>query len=699
MSEREQDRQRKAQARASARDLAIPLPENVQRREDLGHNDADWLRHYAPDVFYNPFTNDQLAIIEECGQTLKYGVQKCKAAPRGDGKSSIVKYLMLKYALYRQVRFPLVVAATFGKAQKTTNAIKARLSSKTETPLSLDFPLECHVSRYVHPWPSRARNVTATVYKELDKDGNGVGDPVGDHMRHVNVEWGTADGYFILPTWSAEEPVGPIIMSIGWESDELQGCNVFDVRPDFVMIDDLDSRDSLAAENGKVAGKIEECIDKTIAGMGGQSRRLGQFMLCTITSEVAAAYRYSDPKIKPSWSGERVRAIKKWPDREDLWDKYIQLYQAAPHENDPFHRNAHRFYLENREAMEEGAVVSNPNNFDANELPDGSQREVSNLQRCFNAIAKTSREAFDTEYQNDPPHRADQLRVRIEPYHVARCATERPRKSVGVKTDLIVRGVDVRKTELHSAALASWEPRNNNIIDYDVRSHGTSETTVQQAEDLIYVALHEMADEWDESPIVDDDGHVQRTQLTLIDKGWKGNWTEDGVVKTWVSQPVERFCMERGLDRWMPCKGDGSYRSPKPSKGVIVGDNWHINRGEGAERACDEVIWNANHWHLLVEELFLLPSEDPDRFWLFEQERGVWSNHKAFSNHIYAGATDLKDTLSRGTRSRKPRFVRDHWWDCAAQMLVARSVHRELSVMRARKKPRRSLAEMKEAVA
>src|SRR5690606_27275827 len=96
---------------------------------------------------------------------------------------------------------------------------------------------------------------------------------------------------------------------LGITSDELQGCNVYDQRPDFVILDDLDSRDSLAAEDGLIAAKIEEAIDKTIAGLGGQSRRLGQFMICTITSRDSAAFKYSDPAVKPSYSGERIAAI------------------------------------------------------------------------------------------------------------------------------------------------------------------------------------------------------------------------------------------------------------------------------------------------------------------------------------------------------------------------------------------------------
>jgi len=191
------------------------------------------------------------------------------------------------------------------------------------------------------------------------------------------------------------------------------------------------------------------------------------------------------------------------------------------------------------------------------------------------------------------------------------------------------------------------------------------------AETLILDGLRSMVNAWE---LIDVNGTTHGTDLTLIDKGWKGSWTEDGTQKTWASQPVETFCMEMGLRRFLPAKGAPNYQAPKPSPDCIVGDNWHMNRGEGAERRCTEVIWNANHWHMLVEELFMLPEDDRDRFELFDPSDGIWTNHKAFGEHITAGAGQLKEQLARGSRSRKPKFIRDHWWDSTAMMLVAQSV-------------------------
>ncbi|GAF95324.1 unnamed protein product, partial [marine sediment metagenome] len=223
------DADRKAAKRSTDRDLDIPDIADADRRRQLEDNDAEWMAFYLSDVFFHPFTSDQLEIIADVGEVMTYGSLGCKAAERGGGKSSIVKYLMTKYALEHRIWFPLVIAATGPKAQKTTASVRRRLASKSPTPkeleelagrkanngdrpktskakpitpnfLAADYPLECHVARHVNPWPSRARNVTA----------NG--------LRPIHVEWGSADGYFILPTFADEIPLGPIWMSIGWTS-------------------------------------------------------------------------------------------------------------------------------------------------------------------------------------------------------------------------------------------------------------------------------------------------------------------------------------------------------------------------------------------------------------------------------------------------------------------------------------------------
>jgi hypothetical protein len=353
------------------------------------------LRFYLPSVFKFPFTKSQRYYIDTFAECLEYGATKCVAAPRGDGKSSIARYLSLKYALARRIRFPLILNASGDKAKKTLSAVKNHLRKRTG-PLVEDYPLETAIARYVAPAPARALN--ATVY----------GEPVttcwsGEYMilpqftEHEDVPANLLYDYGV----QADFDLSGIIMAVGWKSEQIQGCNVFDIRPDFVLLDDLDSRDSLASEIGTVAEKIEAQIETNVSGLRGMGERLGMLMLCTVPARASAAYKYSDPETKPAWSGVRVQRIESWPNDAEKWNHYIDLRQRGMRTTGPdgkpvdkHAREAHRYYVQNRAAMDAGAVLSNPYDFDPLPLPDASAKQLTALQKCYDFIADRRSSCF-----------------------------------------------------------------------------------------------------------------------------------------------------------------------------------------------------------------------------------------------------------------------------------------------------------------
>ena len=350
------------------------------------------------------------------------------------------------------------------------------------------------------------------------------------------------------------------------------------------------------------------------------------------------------------------------------------------------------FYLANREAMDTGVVML-ADNYKPINTKSGRQAVHSAIQEAFNKISDTSMQAFKAEYQNDPEEVGEDFRSKIEPHTVISCESDFDRFGAAEDVQIVVAGVDVRKTELHYARLASGETIKNQISDYDVRGHGTSETTVEQAERLILDGLNALDELWAETPLIDSNGTPRTIDLVLIDKGWLGNWKEDGQRKTWASQPVESFCLSKDLRRYIPAKGAPNYQSPAPSRDVIIGDNWHINRGKGQARQCSEVIWNAEHWHSLVEDLFS-SGDESERFHLFVATDGVHKGHDRLSHHIREGADELLELRKKGTASRKSKYRRDHWWDAIAMALVARSVEFMLRERQANRRTPMTLAEM-----
>ena len=73
MSERERQRAKSARLAAAERDIKLRAVRQPRRRAACEHDDARWLRTYLPNVFYNKFTPDQLAVIRDVGQSLKFG--------------------------------------------------------------------------------------------------------------------------------------------------------------------------------------------------------------------------------------------------------------------------------------------------------------------------------------------------------------------------------------------------------------------------------------------------------------------------------------------------------------------------------------------------------------------------------------------------------------------------------------------------
>jgi len=664
------DAQRKQNARAAIRDLEIPKVKNPRRRKRCEANDELFLKTYFPDVFYNPFTKYQKQIIADCGEALEYGTKKCKAAPRGDGKSSIIKYLALKYALARQIKFALIVAATGNKSKKILDSIQRRLASKVPSKLLEDYPLECHVARYVDPWPSRARNVTA----------NG--------LKPINVEWGAES--FILPSWADKEEIGPIFLSLGWTSDNLQGCNILDMRPDFVMLDDLDSRDSLAADDGVIAGKIEEVIDKTIAGLGGQSRGIGQFMLCTITSRESAAFKYSDPKQKPAFSGSRIPAIFKWPDaKTTLWQEYIEIRQwgkntfdEAGNPVDVHGRKAHAFYVANRQAMDAGAELSNPYNYERTLLPDGSQKHLSSLQRCFDYIADNGMESFLTEHQNDPPEEEAVSENALKPATIIHRVNGFDRREVPPNCSLLTQGIDAKKAALHWVVRA-WEIDwikpgigyliAGHTIDYGVHEvRGTKYGSEDGVHEAIQRAVLERMEETKATEFTSPSGELFPVDLTCVDSRWQ-------------TDAVYSACLEVGTGIYpvMGCgKSNGCIRPvfapiQKLTADRKPGDNWYLAR----ERKHVWVVFlNADYWKNWEQDrwitspgkpgsmgIFGQPSEHADRLSADQQALHSYSRHICNERETERMKNGV---LRRMFESKGP----NHWLDASVYADVAASI-------------------------
>ena len=680
-----------AAKRAADRDQKVPKIKNPRRRKACGADDAKWLRTYLPDVFYQPFTADQKYYIETIGEAIRHGVKQCIAAPRGDGKSSITKYLQLKYALYRQLKFPLLVCATGSKAISALDSIKSRLRTMPGNPLYDDFPLECHLARYVAPAPSRANNVTV----------NG---------RKVNLEW-NADS-IILPTYDDEAELGPIIMALGFTSDSIQGCNVYDRRPDFVMLDDLDSRDSLAAEDGKIAGKIEECIDKNIAGLGGPGKKLGQVYLCTITSTESAAAKYSDPEIKPAWSGTRVKRIKEMPTEYPLWDQYMALRQRGKSTIvdgkpiDRFGREAFRLYKSHRGEMDAGFELSNPYDFDSSATPDGSPVHLSALQKCFDYIADYGWESFRTEHQNDPPEDSGPIESGISAFRILKKLSGFAHQSVPPGCTYLTQGIDVGKRYLHWVVRA-WRPEGDAIytIDYGTQQvYGVVTGSEDGLDDALREALTTRMEQARDTIYTDDNGNRLEIGMTLVDARYR----TAAIYSTCESlglgiRPVMGYGKSSGCVR-----GAFSEISRRTIDRRPGGDGWFESRQNlGGGKTLWLVNIDADRWKSWEHDRWMTAPDKHGCMWLYgspgEDAKRISGDEIEHQRNHYPAHICAEIEVEENINGAIKRYWKvkgeNHWLDAssyanvAAQMLGA-TMHAATRPKRGPPGQRKTLAEM-----
>ena len=146
---------------------------------------------------------------------------------------------------------------------------------------------------------------------------------------------------------------------------------------------------------------------------------MSRVMLTTTQTQTCVSATFTDPKMKPSWKGKRFAFLQKKPDKEEMWSvEYIAIRQQAMTEGDEFARKAHQFYLEHREEMDAGAVVANPFSYDGRILPDGSQLQVSAIQRYYDFVADNGEDAALCELQNKPPDEAKVQESGITPSRI-----------------------------------------------------------------------------------------------------------------------------------------------------------------------------------------------------------------------------------------------------------------------------------------
>ncbi|MEW5727733.1 MAG: phage terminase large subunit [Pseudomonadota bacterium] len=248
------------------------------------------------------------------------------AAPRGNAKSTYASQLFVLWCLLTgRKRYAVLISDSFDQAAVLLEGIKAELEANPR--LAADFPEHC-----------------------------GAG-----------------------PTWQVGVAVtasGAKLQAAG-SGKKLRGFRHGAQRPDIVILDDIENDENVRTPEQR--DKLEQWVDKAVDPLGPPDGSMDIIFVNTFLHHDAVAKRKSR---NPMWRSVVFKAVIRWPDRTDLWDRWEEVLRNDGREA------ADAFHAEHRAEMEAGSQVLWP--------------AVQPLKKLMEIRVRVGRQAFDSEYQNDP---------------------------------------------------------------------------------------------------------------------------------------------------------------------------------------------------------------------------------------------------------------------------------------------------------
>jgi hypothetical protein len=598
-----------------------------------------------PKKFGQPFGKVHSRIIQTIHDRATTGGKKAVAAPRGRGKSTIVKGMLIYATAAELVRFIVPICATTNLAGRIYRDYRNEWGNNDA--LFQDFPEICAPVRHLEGAPQRAAR------QHVDGSLTHINWSSTDFLRLPRVPGNAND--FLKSQGREWSPFGGVKMAFAGLDAAFRGMNIDDDRPDCLIIDDPETRES-AKSFQQIEDRIE-IIEKDIEGLEGQDKPLAMVMVTTLQNTYCVSAQFTDPEQKPAWEGERYGWIQTWPTNADLWDEYIAIRRKAQQAGDRHGMAAVEFYLANREAMDAGVVML-ADNFKEITLADGSQAVYSAIQEAYNKIADTNLSAFKAEYQNDPDPEEQAERSSLTPGRVAGQLSGLQRGEVPDSQQKMFSfvGIDIGKYKSHWVKLAVTRELIGWIVDYGiVETHGLSKYSTGEAIELaILDSLKQFADS---EPF-----HDAQPLLVLVDSG---DFTES----------IYEFCRQMGPP-FYPSKGWSKERFHQKKQT----DDYEPFLESYAHRTIDSKrreVWLYNvqteFWKKWGQERFLVDAfmdhtRLPGSVALFDPPHGDMKFHLQFARHMVSESEQLVPV--DGKINKRQWIVHDknnnHWLDAYA---------------------------------
>ena len=370
---------------------------NWERRKEAESDIVKWVNTYCIGVFLDdPPPPKGEEILREMYRATVDSRPYLLLQARGSGKTSYVECIVSFLIATGRRKFPVIISQNATSAQNILSDIFRIIQdmgtfSEDYPDVSLPFQL-CNGSyRRRQTYNGVQTEISKTSSKLVlarlvEKDENG-----GNVCRH-------------------EAPTSGSVIATRGVGAGIRGMKQKTLRPDVAVLDDI--QDDEVAESPEQVEKVLSIINKSVLNVGGKGK-VAVLQTATPIAPEDLVDRLSHDK---AWKVTKYPAIIRWPDyvvensdtdktdktdktgKNGLWRRYFELYDEenatdSPHTGEG---SSLEFYVSNREAMDRGAEVLNPNRFKE------SDGHVSGLQALMDKFHQIGEEAFMSEYMMSP---------------------------------------------------------------------------------------------------------------------------------------------------------------------------------------------------------------------------------------------------------------------------------------------------------
>ena len=644
-------------ARNKAKSLAgrdigeIPEVVNPERKAAAERDFRFFCEQYFPRTFYLPWSPDHLKIIGKIEQAVLHGGLFAVATPRGFGKSSLCEAACIWAVLYGHREFVALIGSDEGHAVDMLESIKMELE---ENELLLeDFPEVVYPIRCLEGIANRC---AGQLYKG----------------QRTHIVWTAKE--IVLPTIPGSKASGAIIKVAGL-TGRIRGmkhkrADGTTVRPSLVILDDPQTDES--ARSASQCATRESILAGAVLGLAGPGKKIAGVMPCTVIRPGDMADNILNRDKHPEWNGERTKLVYRFPTNEHLWQKYAEL-RAESFRRGGRGEEATEFYRQNREAMDEGAIVAWPERYNHDEL--------SAVQHAMNLKLQDER-AFWAEYQNEPLPEEPALDQDLTADQIAAKVNRIPRGEVPIGCNHITMFIDVQQNLLFFVVTAWEDDFTGYVIDYgtyprqqqgyftlrEARPTLIEVTKASGLEGALYSGLEALTGDYLGREFPREDGAYLRIERCLVDANW-GQSTD----------VIYEFCRRSPYATvLMPSHGRFIGASSRPlndyqrKPGDRVGLNWRIPNVQG-RRAVRYVIYDTNFWKSFVYARLAVTMGDRGCLSLFGDKP---ERHRLFAEHLtaeYRVKTEARGRVVDEWRLR-PGAGDNHWFDCLVGCTVAASI-------------------------